>query len=1118
MKKRIVFLFFMPLSILVLMNPITSAAQNATVTGRVISAVDKEAVIGASVEVKENKSVGTATDVNGKFTLSVPSEAKTLIISYLGMKTKEMKIAPVMEVTLEASETVLNEVVVNGMQTIDKRLSTGSTTKIDASKAKLDGVADISRSLEGRAAGVSVQNVSGTFGTAPKIRIRGATSIYGNSRPLWVIDGVVLEDAIEISSDDLSSGNAETLISSAIAGLNADDIESIEILKDGSATSIYGARAMAGVVVVTTKKGQAGVTRISYTGEFTNRLKPSYNDFNITNSQEQMGIYREMERKGWLQQASIVSAANSGVYGKMYQKINDYLGHDLLGNDLYALENETNAKNAFLRQYEFLNTDWFGILFNNSIMQNHSVSISTGTEKVKNYISMSAVIDPGWAKTSSVNRYTFNGNSSIDLYRNLTLNMQGSGSFREQKAPGTLSLDTDPVSGEVKRGFDINPYSYALNTSRTLSPNEYYQRNYSPFNILNELANNYIDLSVINVNFQGDLTWKIKKGWDVKALGSLRYQTSMQMYYVKEGSNQAEAYRAGVYPDNSIIRQKNPYLYTDPDDKYATPISILPEGGILTKTGNTIKTVDFRAQTTYVTSIRDVHIINLLGAVETSSTDRNKTWDRGWGLEYNNGYIPFYDYRVFKQGVEQNTPYYTFTLTNYRLAAFIANGTYSYKKRYVLNGTVRYEGTNKLGMSRTARWLPTWNGAFAWHADEESWFKNPVLSHGSLKASYSLTADRGPDDVTNAMPVFTPQTRWKPSANDVESGITLTETANKNLTYEKKHELNIGVDIGFLKNRINIVSDYYIRNNYDLIGDIYTTGESGGNILQRANVASMHSGGFELALSTQNIVTKDFKWNTDFIFSKATNKITNLKSRPQVIQLITGTGYALEGYPVRSLFSIPFAGLNDQGLPTFINENGQKTIGDIYFQNNEKLDFLKYEGPTDPTTTGSFENGFTYKGFKLDFFITYSFGNVVRLDPVFSVGYSDLTAMPREFQNRWEIPGDEYITNIPVIASKRQYANVQDLAYAYNAYNYSDVRVAKGDFIRMKNITLSYAIPKKWLVPIHFNDASLQLQAINTFLIYADKKLNGQDPEFFNTGGVAVPMAKQFTLSVRFSL
>ena len=259
-----------------------------------------EGAIGANVVV-EGTTIGTVTDFDGQFELNVPDGKKNVVISYLGYKTVTVPAKPNMKVTLQTESQQIQEVVVTGMYQQDKRLNTGSTTRIDAEKSKLDGIADISRSLEGRAAGVSVQNVSGTFGTAPKIKMRGATSIYGSSKPLWVVDGVIMEDAVEIDAESLSSGDAITLISSAIAGLNADDIESFQILKDGSATSIYGARAMAGVIVVTTKKGVAGQTRINYTGEFTMRLKPSYREFNISNSQEQMNIYREMEKKGWLE-------------------------------------------------------------------------------------------------------------------------------------------------------------------------------------------------------------------------------------------------------------------------------------------------------------------------------------------------------------------------------------------------------------------------------------------------------------------------------------------------------------------------------------------------------------------------------------------------------------------------------------------------------------------------------------------------------------------------------------------------------------------------------------------------------------------------------------------------
>ena len=246
--------------------------------------------------------------------------------------------------------------------------------------------------------------------------------------------------------------------------------------------------------------------------------------------------------------------------------------------------------------------------------------------------------------------------------------------------------------------------------------------------------------------------------------------------------------------------------------------------------------------------------------------------------------------------------------------------------------------------------------------------------------------------------------------------------------------------------------------------------------------------------------------------------MTELDTKARIIDMISGTGFTLSGYPVRSLFSIDFKGLNDQGLPTFINENGELTVSDFNFQDRENRDYLVYEGPTDPTITGSFGNLFQYKGLKLNVFITYAFGNVVRLDPVFSRKYTDLDALPREFVNRWTQAGDEAFTDIPVIADKRLDENDSYLRRAYNAYNYSTARIAKGDFIRMKEISLSYDFPKSLIAPLKLSNLSLKLQATNLFLIYADKKLNGQDPEFFNTGGVAAPMPKQFTLTLKLGI
>ena len=1077
-------------------------AQAKQVRGSVVDE-NGAAVIGASVIVK-GTTIGVSTDQQGFFVMNnVPAKSEELQISYLGYKTATVAVAPEVKVTLEPDSQTVETVVVTGMTKTDKRLFTGASDRLSADDVKLSGMADISRGLEGRSAGVSVQNVSGTFGTAPKIRVRGATSIFGSSKPLWVVDGVIMEDVIDIDADALSSGDATTLISSAIAGLNADDIESFSILKDGSATSIYGARAMAGVIVVTTKKGRAGESRISYTGDYTFRMTPRYADFNIMNSQDQMSVYQEMAAKGWLNNSTIANASSSGVYGKMWELVNTG-----------KLENTEAARNRYLRKAEYRNTDWFKELFRSSLMHTHSISLSSGTEKSQYYASMSAMFDPGWTKASEVERYTANLNATYNIFDNLTLNLISSGSYRKQTAPGTLAATTDVVFGEVKRDFDINPYSYAMNSSRTLDPDEFYTRNYAPFNILDELGKNYIDLNVVDTKFQAELRYKPVTGLELSALAAIKYSATTQEHNITDYSNQARAYRAMA---TTVIRDNNPFLYTDPDNAYAVPISILPKGGIYKRRDNNMLSYDFRFAASYNTEINNQHIINLYGGMEVNQSDRHESWFNGWGMQYSMGLIPFYAYEVFKKGKEENTDYFGLADTHYRNVAFFFNGTYSWNGRYTLNGTFRYEGTNRMGKSRSARWLPTWNVAGAWNVHEENFFEalRPALSHLSLKASYSLTADRGPSFVTNSRVVITSNTPWRPSAGVTESGLTIYDLENSELTYEKKNEVNVGIDMGFLNNRISLAADWYKRDNHDLIGVINTQG-IGGQVMKYGNVAGLKSSGVELTLSTRNIETKNFSWSTDFIYSHLKEEVTDLMSYKRAIDLVSGTGFGMEGYPSRSIFSFDFQGLNDEGIPQFINEKGEQTSTGINFQSTDPT-YLKYEGSVDPTVTGGFDNQFKYKAWTLGLYFTFQAGNKLRLDPDFSASYGDYSAMPKDLKNRWMKPGDERYTNIPAIPSSYQYANIENLDVAYNAYNYSDIRVANGGFLRLKELTLSYDFNGEWMKAIGMNRLQLRLVASNLWLIYADKKLNGQDPEFFQSGGVSMPLPRQLTLSIRTS-
>ncbi|MDR0560255.1 MAG: SusC/RagA family TonB-linked outer membrane protein [Prevotellaceae bacterium] len=1087
-----------------------ASAQTVTVRGVVVDETG-EAVVGASVKVK-GSSIGVVTNNEGKFAINVPENGRTLVFSFLDFQSVEKQAVDGMTVQLNTTQ-VMDEIVVTGMTVTDKRLFSGAADKLNLERIKLDGVPDISRALEGRSAGVSVQNVSGTFGAAPKIRIRGATSIYGNSKPLWVLDGVIIEDVTDISSDDLSSGNAVTLIGNAIAGLNADDVESFEILKDASATSIYGAKAMAGVIVVTTKRGKAGSSKISYTGEFTSRMKPDYRNFNIMNSQDQMSVYKELEEKGWLNYASVMRARESGIYGQMYRLIDAY---DRTSG-LFGLENTPEARNAYLQKAEMRNTDWFDELFSNSIVMNHSVSISSGTEKTSSYISMSVLSDPGWHKQSKINRYTLNANTQHKVFDNFTVNIVGSGSYRKQFAPGTLAQQDDVVGGSVSRDFDINPYSYALNTSRTMGVHDTFIKNYAEFNIFNELEQNYLELDLIDAKFQTELKWTIIPGLEAGALGALKYATSSQQHHIKDNSNYARAFRAFQDP---VIRDDNPWLYKDPDVANSVPVTILDVGGFLEKREYKMTSVDFRFWAKYKKMFAKVHGIDIYGGLEVNSIDRTNDWFKGVGMQYADGEVPFTNYLAFKKYREENTPYFELKNTSNRSASFFGTMTYSYKGKYSFNGTFRYEGSNRLGQSLAARWLPTWNVSAAWNVHEEKFFElfEPVLSHLKLRTSYGLTAQSGPSWVSNSMVQIYSYTPWRPFAATGESGLEIKELENRELTYEKQHEYDFGLDAGFMNNRINLVFDLYDRRMYDLIGYVTTMGV-GGKVNKLANTANMNSHGFEFTLSTKNIATENFQWTTDFTFSYNKSVITELKTMDNMMNLITGKGFPMKGYNRSSLFSIPFAGLDSEGLPSFRWSDG-KTIdksnyADLDFQQRENLGFLKYEGTAEPTTTGGFGNVFSYKNFKLNIFMTYSFGNKIRLEPVFKYKYSDIDAMPKDFNNRWIQAGDERYTNVPVIASARQHKQYQSIKYAYNAYNYSDVRVADGGFVRMKEISLGYDFSRKMISRLKMQNMSLKLQVTNPFLIYADPILNGQDPEFFRSGGVAVPMSQQYTLTLR---
>jgi TonB-linked SusC/RagA family outer membrane protein len=1078
------------------------------IRGRITNS-NGQPLAGVSVVVK-GSTTGTSTNVSGDFQLPAIDENATLVITYIGYQRQEIKVnnRTVINIVMTEEAKALEDVVVTGFQRIDKSKFTGAAVKLRAEDVKLEGVTDVGRMLEGRAAGVSVQNVSGTFGAAPKVRVRGATSISGENKPLWVVDGVVLEDIINISNDQLSSGDPTTLLSSSVAGLNANDIESFDILKDAAATALYGARAMNGVIVITTKRGKTGIPVISYSGNFSTQLKPQYSDFNIMNSAQQMSVLAELERKGSLT-TSILDNGDYGVYGKYYDLVNAN------GTGQFGIPNTPEAKRAFLMRYATANTDWFDVLFRNSLIQEHNISISSGSEKSTSFFSSSFYKDNGWTVADNVKRYTLNFRNTYALSDKLNVGFITTGSYRQQMAPGTVKRIANVVEGKFERDFDINPFSYALNTSRTITAfdsagnREYFRRNFAPFNVLTELENNQLKINVIDLKLQGEIGYKFNNDLRYDFIGALRYVRSTREHEVNENSNMANAYRAA---DNQTMRQNNPFLYRDPENPSAEKVIVLPYGGFYNRTEDQLLSFDVRHNLNYTKTFAERHNINLLLGQQVKYSDRQNFSNTGYGYQFENGGVASPDFRIIKQSIENNFPYFGMGKDFDRFAAFYFNAQYTYNEKYNLYGTVRYDGTNRLGASKTARWLPTWSFGGAWNASEENFIKNiRPISYMKVRASYGLTASMGP--ATNSQIVLRNLNIHRPYADDVETLIRIANLENSELTWEKNYALNVGIETNFFNNRLTSTVDWYRRTSFDLIAPILTAG-IGGEAYKAANYADMSSNGIEVSLGGDVLRQKNFRWNTRFIFGYNQTRITNVKNKPQIFDLVKPEGGNKEGYPVNSLFSIKYTGLDSvTGVPYFVDERG-KTAHAVYLQDDSTQN-LQFEGSIDPKYTGGWNNSFSYKGLTLNIFVTYQAGNVVRLYPAFKSEYVELNGSAKEFYDRWVIPGEQRLTNIPSILDA--YQNILDgNDYPFNNYNYSTARVAKGDFVRLKSVSLNYLLPEPMMKRTGFvKSVSLGLSANNLWLIYSDKKLEGQDPEFFNAGGVAQPIQKQIVLSLK---
>lgn len=1047
-----------------------------------------EPLAGASVWYKDSPKTATATDIDGLFTL--PNRGKkeaTLVVSFIGMKRAEVKWKgePV-TVYLEDDTNVLGDVVVTGYQVIDKRASTSAITSIKAEDIIRPDAISIDQMLEGQVPDLMFMSNSGEAGVAPKIRIRGTSSIIGNREPLWVVDGIVVNDPVPISAEDLNDPDYVNRIGNAIAGLNPQDIERLDILKDASATALYGTKAANGVIVITTKRGREGKPQIRYNNTFTFKRRPHYSDKNVDvmNSKERIQLSRELFADKY-----------------EYSNRSAMVGYEGLLNRLYNGEINNEQFNNELAYIETVNTDWFDLLTHDSFSQQHNASVSGGGDRGTYYASIGFMDNDDVIKGTTNRRYSAVVNLDVNFSKWLSASFGIKGNVSERKYYQE----------------SINPVEYAYTSSRAIpafNPDGtpyYYDKYYATstpyqFNIINELANSGISQDQTSYTFDANLKFSFTD-W-LRAYAIFSYTT---------GNTEIENYWGERTGYAASLRHSN--YGEDPGSD-----SEMPHGGQLTKntTRNRSWTARLQLDANQYFGEDEIHNISGgLGFEASSSTYKGHSYTaRGFfpdrGMSFVQG-INLDDYPMYKNWLSENVPTLVDSKDNV-ISAYVT-ASYNWKRMIFLNANARIDGSNNFGDRSNDKILPIWSASASFDPAQLSFFKQFTwLDRFILKGSYGFQGNM----ISSQSPVMI----IKKGAMDAYYGeytSTVERNPNPNLKWEKTTSVNFGIDLAFLNNRLEVEGDLYFKRTKDafMTKSISTVNGYKSYVVNGGNISN---DGFSIAVTGRPIQTRDWQWSISAMFSRTLNSIESLPAGEsyELSDFLNGNA-VVKGQPIGTFYSYKFLGLSPvDGGPMFNDwiDHWQDLVGLSKYDTYTSV--LAATGSREPYMSGSFSTRLRWKRLYLNASFAYSLGAKTRLFGMYSGGlnngsqviYSAAEIRPennlsRDYLNRWMKPGDEAYTNIPAIigqgnesyfkyhehwSSYMSDLGVQTLADSYwDMYDYSDYRVVSADYLKLQTISLSYEIPEQWLARFGINRLELHASG-NNLHTWCDKKLKGQTP------------------------
>lgn len=1033
--------------------PGSNVIIESPVTGRVADSTGAS-LIGATVFVTGTNQ-STVTNTEGYFTVSVKAGDK-LRISFIGYRTREVIITAAMLRTgnigniglslISSTLTELNVTANTGYQFIPKERATGSFSVITEKTLSARMETSIMDRLEGTVPGLFMQNGS--------VTIRGLSTLYGNQNPLYVVDGFPYE------------GDPNYI--------NPADIVNVTVMKDAAAASIYGTRAANGVISITTRNGSNRKLTVNFSSTAFITAIPDAGYMNLMNSSQMVNFQQELFNI-WHPSYNdgIKRAGQSKVTEALYNYEQGLITKTELDNTLNTLRNangQSQIEDLFMR---------------NRLKQRHSFSANGGNEMHQYSIMMNYTGNRGYGFRSGDEDINIGLKDKVKVFEWLDAEVGANTNIRNGKF-----LREGPQSFYRNMPYEVlkNPDGSSAPFTKLKSPYEIARlKNLGlydeTFNPLDELYKSDLSYWSNYFRLQGGFTIKIIKGLTL----DLKYQTERGTSYNKEY----------YYPDSYYSKN----MINDAAQLIGgVLVKNVPDGGQLYETRGNSKSYTARAQLNFDRQIRSKHHLSALAGFERRAVSQSNTSVFKMGYNDNNlQFTPVNEIALgnlkgteslgstFSRSFNQNNNFY---YGEDRYISAYGNAGYTYMGKYNVTGSVRIDNSNLFGTDPRYRYLPLWSVGASWRLSEENFMQDiSWLNNLSVRATYGL----GGNVARTVGPYLQARTSFFSEANAPATDIIYPP--NKSLRWERTATTNIGVDFAVLNNRISGSIDYYIRNTSDLLGE-KTIDPTNAFPSALINYGSLNNKGVELALNTLNISKKNFSWSSTLAVSLNKNKMTEINNRDLTVYGFTaGYGVNNVGYPMDAVYSFRSAGLDPTNGSVMVYDADGKVVknydqaGSIV-ANMTDINGLAYSGTLRPKYTTGFTNNFTYRQLTLSIMIIANGGHVIR-DVVSPINMNPDRNVDSRMLNFWRKPGDEKIPGMmPAPDLKGNGGSYYTLIW-YAA----DQNVLKADYIKVRDIALSYNLAPALSRIKKLSAVKLTLQVQNPFHWYANSV--GIDPEAY---------------------